>query len=173
MNHLKRKFFILTILLIGIFFAFSCEKNTENSKEVNSSPALLKASGVNVDVPFEPIRLARATTNRPRDGKNCGCNECFGLCNRPITSAYNGESSLIGINQIDSNTVQIYFLYNLPSNFDEEFGIDETTTLLCQNVTYTLKIGEYNAIESTGYVYSEYLTENIEYFGVVEVDLDE
>jgi hypothetical protein len=39
--------------------------------------------------------------------------------------------------------------------------------------TIKLKVGEYQAIESTGFVYSEYLSETIEYFGVVVVDLDE
>lgn len=126
-----------------------------------------------MDVPFEPIRLARATTSRRRDGKNCGCNECFGLCNRPISSAYNGESGHIGISQINENTVKIYFLYSLPNNFESEFGIDETTTIVCQNASYTLKIGEYFATQSTGEVYSEYLNESIQYFAVVEVDLDE
>jgi len=173
MKTLKHLILLVSISIFGILSINSCKKSTAIDDVKSKTPQFLTAGGINIDVPFEPIRLARATTDRNRDGKNCGCNECFGLCNRPITSAYSGESGYIGLTQINETTVRIYFLYNLPSNFETEFGIDETTVIECENITYTLKIGEYSAVESNGLVYCELLDEIIEYFAFVEVDIDE
>lgn len=39
-------------------------------------------TSIDIGIPFEPIRLAKATTHQPSDGKVYGCNECFRYCNR-------------------------------------------------------------------------------------------
>jgi hypothetical protein len=173
MKSLDHSFLAVVIAVFGLLFTLSCERSNESDNGLNPTQQFLPVGGINVDIPFEPIRLARATTDRNRDGKNCGCNECFGLCNRPITSVYGGESSYIGLTQISETSVGIYFLYSLPNNFETEFGIDETIILECENHTYSLKIGEYSAFEESGLVYCERFDENIEYFAFVEVDINE
>lgn len=149
---------IATIVLASIGFV-SCEKKdltndqelteTNNSSE-NSGDFVEKAAwppNINIDLPFEPIRLARAKSTPNHAGRICGCNECFGLCNRPIE---NGVAGVIAVQKISETKATLFILENFPSNFEEEFGVDEPVTFTNERSRYIIKPGLYNAVKEEG-----------------------
>src|SRR5690554_8110198 len=79
----------LFLAIVGICIV-ACKKEITNQTEDPKVETNKKGENENyeksnwpisIGITFEPLRIHRATTDRPRDGKNCGCNECFGLCN--------------------------------------------------------------------------------------------
>ena len=108
--------------------------------------------------------------NIARDGKNCGCNECFGLCNAPIKPASKGQTSYIGIHQSSEQELTIFLLDKKPSNFEKEFGVDEEMTFLLEKEQkVTIKTGEYAAIYEEGLVRDRATGKDRKYFGKVVV----
>ncbi|MCT4562369.1 MAG: hypothetical protein N4A41_13450 [Crocinitomicaceae bacterium] len=168
---MKKKIIALAILPITIISAItlnSCDKDEIEAAEVKNTVVTTEEElnqrapwppiNVDVDITFEPIRLARATTDRNRDHKDCGCNECFGVCNRPLIKNPGGSGYLegaigvkLGIEQLTDDEVMLYMIGDeYPSNFEEEFGIDEPVVLLGEAGSYTLKTGVYQAIAEQG-----------------------
>lgn len=170
------------IFLFGILLmSLSCDKSvTKDHKfEGNKPDQTEKAQwppSINIDVPFEPIRLARSTTDRLRDGYNCNCNECFGICNRPWNGldSDNGIFASIGVERLSTDEVNLYILNSLPANFEKEFGIDERVELKDLNgvTKYILEPGEYNAIHEEGFVRCDANGKNYSYFVKIKVNLE-
>lgn len=160
---------IAAIALATIGFV-SCEKEELKNDEVtveqtnastddeNSMEKATWPPTIGIDLPFEPIRLARAISTENHAGRICGCNECFGLCNRPLGAnpgggnpgGYDGVAGIIGIHKISETNATVFILNNLPPNFEEEFGVDEPVTFRRGKSVYTIKPGVYNAIQEEG-----------------------
>jgi hypothetical protein len=85
-----------TLLLLSVF-VISCSKNEKflNKDEISGSTTLSNEKVLEKNLISSEIKLVdltdndgapitdrvhRATTKRKRDGKNCGCNECAGIC---------------------------------------------------------------------------------------------
>jgi len=107
------------LLILGCLFAFSCTKDQNLNKDILS---------IRTPDPYHlTARLHRATTYRPRDGYNCGCERCFGIC------AVKWEVDSLGIPP-DENLIDIVIgispgkarIYTLSSSsfFESEFGVD-------------------------------------------------
>jgi hypothetical protein len=67
----------------------------------------------------------------------------------------------------------LYILNEYPSNFEEEFGIDEEVVLTHEgsNTKFTLKEGLYEAVREEGFVHCKSNGENYSYFVKVQVAL--
>lgn len=182
-NRMKKLILGLTGMGIALVLVFAACQKDEMAKDTLQSKVVTndtsdnyteKDSGVEVTVPFEPIRIHRGTTDRNRDGKNCGCDECFGLCNAPLITDPDGNSnkheSYIAIETINTSEAYIYFLNQKPFNFEEEFGIDEPVkVILNKNRSIYFEEGLYNAQYEEGTVYNQFTNKSIKYFGKVKV----
>lgn len=179
---MKQLFFRVFFLLFLTSIVSSCNKEKDGEiKFEGKTPNVQIAKNtwppsINIDIPFEPIRLARSTTDRPRDGKDCGCNECFGICNRPWEglSSDQGIFASIGVEQLSKSEANIYILNSLPSNFESEFGIDEPVYLKNNSGTilYTIRPGEYNAVHEENFVRCDGNNKIYSYFVKIKVNLD-
>ena len=174
-------------LTVGMFI-YSCEKEeiksdektTQKSENFNAKSASNANSNANLpddiitpafwDI-FEPIRVHRGTTERNRDGKNCGCNECFGICNAPVEVG--GVGAVIGIQELPNNRALIVFLHRKPNHFESEFGVDSEVILssASSKKTYRIKPGLYEAIDNSGELTLP-SGKRARYFGSVIVDLN-
>jgi hypothetical protein len=171
-------------LIIAMFFmasvCASCEKDSEFAENMNPDVkeqavgAHQKVGDVNVKVgsPFEPIRLARAKTAPNHAGTICGCNECFGLCNAPHNSQVVG--GMLGIEELPGSKANLYFLKELPSNFEKEFGVDESFYFKNTNgdTIYTIAIGVYSAFKAEGIAKDSDTGTEYPYFAKVQVNLE-
>lgn len=169
----------LFLAVVGIGFV-ACEKEITN--ELQKSKIESEKEGENnnqekanwpfsIGITFEPLRIHRATTDRPRDGKNCGCNECFGLCNAPALGDGSNDESVLGVELINEKSATIYFLNKKPQNFEKEFGIDEVvTTKLNNGKIIKFQVGEYSADYQEGIFYDKNTQQNYNYYGKVNVD---
>jgi len=178
----------IILAILGTSF-FSCEKkDVKESVEVSNlknDSSTDKNTGINAKVceecwalavaiigVIEPVRFHRGTDNRPRDGVNCGCNQCFGACWAPGSAPYNGNSGVTGriaLSEIVDGFTTIYFLDALPSNFETEFGIDDPLNIYLDDETFiTLKMGEYSAENSRGVINPD--GENLQVYGSVRVE---
>lgn len=168
----------LFLALVGICIV-ACKKEITNQTEDPKVETNKKGENENyeksnwpisIGITFEPLRIHRATTDRPRDGKNCGCNECFGLCNAPALGDGRNEESILGVELINEEFATIYFLHKKPNNFEKEFGIDEVvTTKLNNGQTINFHIGEYFAIYNEGVFYDKKTGKKHKYYGNVNV----
>lgn len=148
---------------MAIITCISCESpSIEKSKQDQKSnpPQAAKSVfppfgiNININITFEPIRLARAMTIQNGGDRNCSCNECFGVCNRSQLTDGNDDGVIasIGFEEISKNDANIYILNSIPSNFEDKFGIDEPVNLKDANgkILYTLRPGEYQAVKEEG-----------------------
>jgi len=122
--------------------------------------------------------LHRGTTDRPRDGRNCGCGQCFGMCwpNNIIgDDAFDEALDGVGIDiaiggQINGNST-IYFLDKLPDHFETEFGIDHEISVVKNNRTLvTIEEGVYSAKSEEGILESDAYGD-LKYYGYVTVSV--
>lgn len=141
----------LTMLLACSAFLLAFNGNSE----VTNETAIAESSGLKPEVGISITgKIARATTSRPRDGKNCGCSECFGVCdvefdidinpfgktvepgtgggvdNRPEISnniAAAARAKMF-VKVLGPNQSEIYFMQR-PTASEPQFGIDEDLTL--------------------------------------------
>jgi hypothetical protein len=178
---MKRKNFStlsLSIMAFVILLASSaCNKNDEkltsntplSEVKLDSPISFPPIITIIIEIVIEPIRLARATTDRPRDGFNCGCNECFGVCNAPLNLA----PHRLGIGPIDDDQITMYFLDSLPNNFETEFGVDEVVNLTTNNGhEYSIKPGIYTAVQESGQAGCIVDSIVYNYFGKVTLELN-
>jgi len=120
-----KKLIIFFIAIISSFslILHSCNKSDLPPKNTDKKVATTEiipsapSAGPIITIKFKPYR---ATTHRPKDGKNCGCSFCFGACDFTIelefpTMLINPDTS--------ANTAEIYILSDLP-NAESTFGID-------------------------------------------------
>jgi hypothetical protein len=169
------------LALVGIGFV-ACEKEVQNNMQESyiqkSNPDKSITNNdhekldwpISIGITFEPLRIHRATTERPRDGKNCGCNECFGLCNAPAIGDGNNDESFIGGELLDSEYAVLFFLNKKPVNFETEFGIDEEVKLnFTSGHTIKVKTGEYAAVYEEGTIKDNSTNTKYQYFGKVKV----
>lgn len=167
------------VIIAVIFLTMSCKKEITNQTEKEKVGSIKEENNENfeksnwpfsIGITFEPLRIHRATTDRPRDGKNCGCNECFGLCNSPALGDGSSSESVLGVELIDENIATIYFLHEKPKNFENEFGIDEVvSTKLNSGKTIKFHRGEYKAVYKEGKYFDKTTGENHNYYGSVNV----
>jgi hypothetical protein len=186
------------LAIVGISFV-GCEKkdvkktneisnmNSETQSDNSSSTVKPTGPGVNAKVCEEcwamatliitiitPDAFHRGTSSRPRDGVNCGCTQCFGMCwtannTAPYTNSSGDGLGEIAISEIVNGWTTIYFLNELPSNFETEFGIDDPYDItLADNSIITLKTGEYTAEASRGVLNPD--GENLQVYGSVRVE---
>jgi hypothetical protein len=177
----------LFLALLGMGFV-SCEKDevsTDKNKQTNSSKPFNTANENNKDCPecwlaaiavlgeiVADASLHRGTTDRGRDGMNCGCGQCFGMCwpNNIIgDDALDGDVTDFAISDpVEGNSI-IYFLGDLPSHFEQEFGIDNEISIVKNSDTlFTIKKGVYSAHKKDGIIESESHGE-LNYSGFVNV----
>lgn len=161
------------MFLIFVATIFACTKDnfseTKKDNDVAKDKLSLRSDGWRA-------KLHRATTSRPRDGKYCGCEYCFGICE--IQHYDEGDELASGttvdlvINSL-TNKVRIYFPVP-PSNPEIEFGIDANIALpvsaITPSATFTsLKSGVYTYYSDTIY-YMKGGVKTLSY-GYVDVDL--
>lgn len=162
----------LYLALVGIGF-IGCEKDhlpttvqNEDAKIFHNDNQLKVADGGWWEI-FDEIRIHRATTERKRDGKNCGCNECFGLCNAP-----HGKG-IIAVNNIDGKTATIAIINTSGINdFDKEFGVDEPIELNNGHYEVTIRKGVYTAERKDGVIKTENGNE-YNYYAIVHVQIED
>lgn len=68
----------------------------------------------------------RKTTNRRRDGVNCGCDQCFGLCD--VSVGLDAGYSFDVVVPANSTVGTIYFPETI-DHAESEFGIDEDLSI--------------------------------------------
>jgi hypothetical protein len=132
-------------IIIGIFiavaiFSFSCEKMTDISKseDIKTSNGQLldnsKDQPHTLNLVILRAEIRRATKERPRDGKYCGCANCFGLCDfewfPDLKKLFNSNSilmdtnkSTILINFIDQQHATVYLLERKFDTFLRNFPL--------------------------------------------------
>jgi len=163
----KVMFSALALSIVMILSMNSCQKEklvNNNEKNVNIEKV---GPGGSITVSGKPHR---STEDRPRDGKNCGCNECFGLCDLSVDIEV--SYSVIIINPINTTISRIYFTEDLP-NFEEEFGIDEDLIIPKEALSsgkyksYILKQGVYSFVEEKGTINNG--VKDIHTYGFVDV----
>ena len=123
MFKLKNKMVVAVILIFGIIAIVRCGKDDALLKKPQRTSCSIEARaaepGTKITIKAKPYR---ATKDRPRDHKNCGCKECFGICDVSISVGFEFTEVVI-IPDADNGVARIYFTKEL-SNFDTEFGID-------------------------------------------------
>lgn len=136
--------------------------------------------------------IHRIIKNRPRDGKECDCKDCFGLCKvriGPCITRVGGHSGLddfplyMEINEFE-NVGKIYFLAAVNPDEDEydEFGIDEDlifdipSTTSMMGGSFKIKEGEYQYVKSQSVngdmVYNLNTDEYVNSYGSVIVEVE-
>lgn len=122
MFKFKSLVIIITVALFSITAMVSCDKGNNTIKDetsINNTTGERAVGGVGLKIKGKPYR---ATSDRPRDHKNCGCSSCFGLCEVSLELDIDFTKLCI-ITDPNGNSTRVYFLEEL-SNFDTEFGID-------------------------------------------------
>lgn len=170
---------VLTIAL-GIFACkkqYTGKKNhtNEQTNSIQKVPPGWPFS-INIDISFEPVRIARAISTPTKKGRICGCNECFGFCNAPLTSGNNAVIANIGFAQTSETTADIFFLDVFPTAYDDEFGIDEPVQIIANSasgpVVYNIKPGVYTPIIENGSAYCSATGDSRNYFVRIPVELE-
>jgi hypothetical protein len=120
-------------------------------------------------------KLHRAIKNRPRDGKECDCKHCFGVCDLGVEVSWEFSSLIVqpNGNTVGSGQATIYFLEN-PVESESEFVIDADLSVPPAALAATtltsliLKAGtyQYNSTQVTIEVGGESVTS----YGTVVVD---
>jgi hypothetical protein len=90
------------------------DKLSTKSNEIKSLKGPVIGVGIVVSVTWH-----RSISNRPRDGKACGCGACFGLCDIGGIANASNANSLIFINE-NENVATIYYIKDLKENPDYE-----------------------------------------------------
>ena len=120
MLKLKNLLIISVVIFFSILAFVSCQKEANKLQNESSVPTVnTRSVGIGIKIKGKPYR---STTKRPRDGKNCGCKVCFGLCDVTIESDIDFSKMFMVVNS-NENTTRIYILEDL-KNFESEFGID-------------------------------------------------
>ena len=161
----------ISVLVIGLILS-SCNKQEEiDNANINSS---IEASSLAPGIPMLKItaRPYRKTTKRKRDGKNCGCAFCFGVCDFGIGFEI-GSANVYVDPIINDGKSRIYFAEQLP-NFESEFGIDEDLTIPNEAIENTninsliIKEGIYEFHEVSGTIIYDDMT--VQTYGFVDVN---
>ena len=193
---MKKIIYLALIAVLLGFFSAGCEKE----KRYNENPSSLSIDGGSVvkKKPQNPgtvnilifkVTLHRATTDRPRDHKNCGCLECFGFCDFEwfpgmkksvhsiVDNPSNKDQSLILMQIINEKQAAMYILEN-KEYFEEEFGIDIPLVVpkealeeaYLSDIDITVKEGVYNFVnEVQQIVFDE---NKVTSYGYVIVDIE-
>jgi hypothetical protein len=144
------------MVIIGISTFISCDKSDPTAtgqKILEKSSKREIGPGPIIVIKAKPYRQ---THNRKRDGKDCGCNTCFGICDVRIGGGIGFTTIIIQLNQ-ETNLSTIYFTESL-SNFDTEFGIDNDIIIPTEALVNTdissliLKKGIYSFVEDNSYI---------------------
>jgi hypothetical protein len=165
-------------LFICIVVFFSCEKG--NAKSLDSGQGYyhkaekggpyVKAGGT--------WNIARKTEYRPRDGKNCGCVECIGLCNFKgkagiVTSADNEGDGVIVTDSSTSNSATFYILFQHPES-EIEFVVDDTVDIPVESIEghpnlerFAVLPGDYEYEGIGGTI--EFEGQSRDYYGTVDI----
>ena len=97
------------------------EETIQTSTEFDSSTITVKNSSPKLTIKGKPYR---AVEERERDGKECGCKFCFGLCDVGIEVELDLKDFGL-VTDLPNNKADIYLLDNLSNAKEEdEFGVD-------------------------------------------------
>ncbi len=122
MFKLKSKLIIAVVTLFSITAFVSCQKEDNKLKEEFTVDIASSARDVGVGIKIKG-KPYRAIESRPRDGKNCGCKVCFGVCELSMELDFDFSKMFMVVDP-NGNTTRIHILENL-ENFEPEFGIDD------------------------------------------------
>lgn len=143
---------LFACLLVGLI---ACQKegafdNLNNGITPKTSNQAVSDRGPKISIKG---KLHRAIENRPRDGKECNCKACFGVCDVSIEIGYEFEFHRIVVSPGGPGTGTgqsvIYFLDSTPANAENEFAIDRDillpngALLSTPYTSVTLKRGSY------------------------------
>jgi len=157
--------FVVTLTLI------SCNKpnHSDSSQSMNkyfeeSGPTGVITIGIKVKVTWH-----RAIEKRPRDGKRCDCQYCFGICDLNFGTSVQ-KNGMVVIDQNDPNHAVIYSFE--PLEYESECPIDydivaqlypeDSTQITFQSGTYDF-ISEVNTLNING--------ETFQYYGFTTVNI--
>lgn len=154
----------LTILLI------SCDQSSTLSPVedsfANTAEIDLREVEVTIGISADPYRN---TESRKRDGKNCGCSQCFGICN----IEFDVEFGFVIAPGPTGGETRAYLIEQLP-NIEEEFGIDGDMELPQEYLVntgitqYILKSGVYSFNEVQGQI--QHNNQTYQTYGFVDID---
>lgn len=195
-NTMKKIIYLALIAVIMGFLPTGCEKE----EKYNENPSSLSIDGGSVvkkkpqnlgtvNLVIFKVTLRRATTDRPRDHKNCGCLECFGFCDFEwfpdikksvhsiVENPSNNDQSLVLMQIINEKQAAMYILED-KEYFEEEFGIDiplvvpkEALEEACfPDIGITVKEGVYHFVNEQQQIFFD--KKNVTSYGYVIVDIE-
>ena len=143
---MKKSIFFALVLPLCIAIGIAMEPISGNSHfSTLNSNFENEVSGPKISVKG---KLHRGIENRPRDGKECNCKHCFGVCDLSIEVSYTWDRIIIEPSGGVAGQSKIYFLDN-PAEAESAFVIDNDLSLPSGALTGTtlasviLKQGEY------------------------------
>ena len=193
---MKKIIYLALIAVFVGFFSTGCEKekNTvekSNSHNIDGSFDVKKKpqNPGTVNLVIFKVTLHRATTDRPRDHKNCGCLECFGFCDFEwfpdikksvhsiVENPSNNDQSLVLMQIINEKQAAMYILED-KEYFEEEFGIDIPLVIpkkaleeaYLSDIDITVKEGVYNFVNEQQQIFFD--KKNVTSYGYVIVDIE-
>ena len=149
---MKNLLLIFGLLLTGLVFYSCSEESFEEDFELTSTNEVDLRAGGKIGVKVKPFRKIK---KRPRDGKECDCKACFGLCDWEVTVSYEAKPDFYD-GDLDINTNTLTFTESLPHKDKSDFVIDEDVSVdlpasLIDEHGYsniTIKSGKYEFIET-------------------------
>ncbi len=166
---MKKIIFVTAVVLFAILCFSSCDKYNKTDTDF-----IYKEAPKPINVGIFRVTLHRATNDRPRDHKKCGCMECFGFCDfewfpnieknlsksrTPFVEGSDIDHSIVCMSVLDESHAIMYIMEKR-EYFEDELGVDAPIFvpdevicgLQCNAKSIMVNEGEYKFVQEEQYV---------------------